>query len=263
MRCPWTLVPDRVRLRSDLIDYLQLTIWGLEMVRPTQGVPARLAAVRARIRAAEDRFGREPGSVALLAVSKKQEVAKIRAAFAVGQTAFGESYAQEAAEKMGVLETQRVRWHFIGRIQSNKTRQIAERFDWVHSLCDLKHARRLSEQRPARLPPLTACVQVNLDLEPGKAGLPPAQVADFITACAGLPRLKLVGLMALPAPTEDEEARRRPCRALRLLRDRIATPALPLPVLSMGMSADLEAAIAEGATMVRVGTAVFGPREVG
>jgi len=231
------------------------------MVRLIQSVPECLAAVRERICAAEDRFGREPGSVALLAVSKKQEAAKIRAAFTAGQTAFGESYAQEAAEKMGALNTLAVQWHFIGRIQSNKTRQIAERFDWVHSLCNFKHARRLSEQRPARLPPLTACVQVNLDLEPGKAGLLPAQVTDFIAACAGLPRLKLVGLMTLPAPVEDAEARRRPFRALRLMRDRIATPALPLPVLSMGMSADLEAAIAEGATMVRVGTAIFGPRD--
>jgi len=238
------------------------------MVRLTEEVPARLAAVRARIRTAENRFGRKPGSVALLAVSKRQEIAKLRATFAAGQTAFGESYTQDAAEKMGALETLGVQWHFIGRIQGNKTRQIAERFNWVHSLCDLKHARRLSAQRPEQLPPLTACVQVNLDLEPGKAGLPPDQVADFITACAGLPRLKLVGLMALPAPRENEEARRHSFRALRLLRDRIVTEdragaALSLPVLSMGMSADLEAAIAEGATMVRVGTAVFGPREDG
>jgi len=238
------------------------------MIRLTQGVPVRLAAVRARIRAAEDRFEREPGSVALLAVSKKQEVAKIRTAFAVGQTAFGESYIQEAAEKMGVLKALGLQWHFIGHIQSNKTRQIAEHFDWVHSLCDIRHARRLSKQRPAQLPPLRACVQVNLGSEPGKAGLPPAQVADFITACVGLQGLKLVGLMTLPAPREEnEEDRRRPFRALRLLRDRIATgdrtgAALPLPVLSMGMSADLEAAIAEGATMVRVGTAVFGSRDV-
>jgi len=236
------------------------------MIRLTQGVPMRLAAVRARIRAAEDRFEREPGSVALLAVSKKQEVAKICAAFAAGQTAFGESYTQEAAEKMGVLKAPGLQWHFIGHIQSNKTRQIAERFDWVHSLCDIRHAQRLSKQRPARLPPLRACVQVNLDPELGKAGLPPAQVADFITACAGLQGLKLVGLMTLPAPREDEEARRRPFRALRLLRDRISTgdrtgAALPLPVLSMGMSADLEAAIAEGATIVRVGTAVLGSRD--
>jgi len=230
------------------------------MSTATPDVAARLDSVRERIRAAEDRYGRAPGSVALLAVSKKHETAKIRAAFAAGQTAFGESYAQEAVEKMGALDTPGVQWHFIGRIQGNKTRQIAERFDWAHSLCNLKHARRLSEQRPAGLPPLAACVQVNLDGGPGKAGLAPDQVADFVAACAELPRLKLVGLMTLPAPMEDEAARRHPFRTLRLLRDLIATPALPLRVLSMGMSADLEAAIAEGATLVRVGTAVFGPR---
>lgn len=225
------------------------------------GVVAGLNRVRERIRAAEARFQRELGSVALIAVSKQQETAKIRAAFAAGQTAFGESYVQEAIEKMDALGPLRPQWHFIGRIQGNKTRQIAEHFDWVHSLCSLKHARRLSEQRPAQLPPLAACIQVNLDREPRKAGLAPGQIADFITACAGLPGLILVGLMALPARADGETAQRRPFRALRLIRDRLATPSLPLSVLSMGMSADLEAAIAEGATMVRVGTAVFGPRD--
>lgn len=225
-------------------------------------VASRLALVRERIRAAEERFGREPNSVALLAVSKKQGMAKIRAAFQAGQTSFGESYPQEALEKMDELGDPRVEWHFIGRIQSNKTRQIAECFDWVHGLCDLKHARRLSAQRSAELPPLTACVQVNLDNEPGKAGLAPASVAGFIAACENLPGLDLVGLMTLPARAEGEEAQRRPFRELRLLRNRLATPSLSLPVLSMGMSADLEAAIAEGATVVRVGTAIFGPRGV-
>jgi len=227
----------------------------------TVGVKAHLGLVRARIRAAEERFEREPDSVALLAVSKKQDTAKIRAAFSAGQTTFGESYPQEAMKKMEQLEDLQVRWHFIGRIQSNKTRQIAECFDWVHSLCNLKHARRLSEQRPAKLPPLAACIQVNLDAEPNKAGVSPAQVADFIAVCDELPGLDPVGLMTLPAPALNEQARRRPFRELRLLRDRLATPRLPLKVLSMGMSADLEAAIAEGATIVRVGTAIFGPRE--
>lgn len=225
-----------------------------------QGVAARLEQVWARIRTAEARFGREPGGVALLAVSKRQDSAKIRAAFAAGQTAFGESYAREALEKMDQLALPRARWHFVGRIQGNKTRQIAERFDWVHSLCDLKHARRLSEQRPANLPPLIACVQVNLSSEPTKAGVPPEQVADFLEACAGFSRLNLVGLMTLPAPTVDEEAQRCVFKELRLLRDRLATPALPLATLSMGMSADLEAAVAEGATILRIGTAIFGPR---
>jgi len=224
-------------------------------------VTTRLKLVRARIRAAETRFGREPGSVTLLAVSKRQSTAKIRAAFTAGQISFGESYPQEAADKMEELADLNADWHFIGRIQSNKTRQIAERFDWVHGLCNLKHARRLSEQRPANHPPLRACIQINLDAEPSKAGLDPEQVGDFVAACAGLSNLNLVGLMTLPAPADGEDAQRSPFRELRLLRDRIATPALPLPVLSMGMSADLEAAIAEGATIVRVGTAVFGPRD--
>jgi hypothetical protein len=224
-------------------------------------VATRLDLVRARIRAAEARFGREPGSVTLLAVSKKQETAKIRAAFAVGQTIFGESYIQEAVEKMDALEALGARWHFIGRIQGNKTRQIAERFDWVHSLCDLKHARRLSKQRPKSLPPLAACIQVNLEAIPGKAGLAPAEVADFLQACADLRGLNPIGLMTLPAPAEDEAAQRLPFRELRLMRDRLATSFLPLRVLSMGMSTDMEAAIAEGATIVRVGTAIFGPRD--
>lgn len=221
---------------------------------------ARLDVVRARIGAAEARFGRAPDSVALLAVSKKQGTDKIRAAFAAGQRAFGESYAQEAVQKMDRLADLDAEWHFIGRIQSNKTREIAARFDWVHSLSDIKHARRLSEQRPAQLPPLIACVQVNIDAEPGKAGLAPGQVAEFLSVCAELPGLDLVGLMTLPAPAQDDEARRKPFRALRQLRDRVAAPSLPLCELSMGMSADLEAAIAEGATMVRVGTAIFGSR---
>jgi len=227
---------------------------------PTSDTATRLDAVRERIRAAEKRYGRAPGSVALLAVSKKQAAAKLRAAFAAGQTAFGESYAQEATEKMEALGTLDIQWHFIGRIQGNKTRQIAEHFDWVHSLCDLRHARRLSEQRPAGLSPLAACVQIHLDGKSGKAGLAPDQVADFVGACAELPRLRLAGLMTLPAPTEDEAAQRRSFRALCLLRDRLATPERPLAMLSMGMSADLEAAVAEGATLVRVGTALFGPR---
>jgi pyridoxal phosphate enzyme (YggS family) len=223
-------------------------------------VADHLAQVRARIRAAEDRFGRASGSVVLLAVSKLQEVNKIRAAHAAGQDAFGESYVQEAIAKMDALDDLPLEWHFIGRIQSNKTQWIAERFAWLHSLCDLRHARRLSEQRPEGLPPLKVCCQVNLSGEASKGGLPPAAVGDFVSECAALPRLDLVGLMTLPAPAADLEAQRAPFRELRLLRDRLASPSCPLHVLSMGMSDDLEAAIAEGATLVRVGTAVFGPR---
>lgn len=226
----------------------------------SNAVADHLAQVRARIRAAELRFGREPGSVSLVAVSKKQDTGKIRAAFAAGQRAFGESYLQEAVEKMTVLADLPAEWHFIGRIQGNKTRQVAERFAWVHGLCDLRHARRLSEQRPPGMPPLRACVQVNLSGEETKAGLAPEAVPGILTACAELGNLEILGLMTLPAPAQGEAAQRLPFRRLRELRDRLATPARPLGVLSMGMSDDLEAAIAEGATLVRVGTAVFGPR---
>lgn len=228
---------------------------------PAAGVPEHLAEVHARIRAAESRFGRAPGSVALLAVSKQQPVEKLRAAYAAGQRAFGENYLQDAIPKLDLLcDLAGIEWHFIGRIQGNKTRPIAERFAWVHSLCDLGHARRLAAQRPPALPPLRACVQVNLSGEATKGGLAPEAVGDFLAACAGLPGLAIVGLMTLPAPAEGEVAQRAPFAALRMLRDRLASPACPLPELSMGMSDDLEAAVAEGATIVRIGTAVFGPR---
>ncbi len=223
-------------------------------------VAERLARVRARIRAAALRAGRDEDAVSLLAVSKKQDAGKIRAAYRAGQSAFGENYLQEALKKMEALGDLDLEWHFIGRIQSNKTRQIAEHFAWVHSLCDLRHAHRLSEQRPAGLPPLKACLQINLEGEATKGGLAPDAAGSFLTACVGLEKLDIVGLMTLPAPAEDETARRLPFRALRELRDRLATPDRRLEVLSMGMSEDLEAAIAEGATLVRIGTAVFGPR---
>ncbi len=223
-------------------------------------VAARLERVRARVQEAETGFGRDAGSVALLAVSKVQPAAKIVAAHAAGQTAFGESYAQEALPKQAELRALALEWHFIGRIQSNKTRDIATGFDWVHSLCDIKHARRLNSHRRDDQVPLRVCIQVNLSGEANKAGLEPEQVAEFLDACAGLGKLRVEGLMTLPAPSDDFDAQRRPFAALRELRDSLARPELPLPVLSMGMSEDLEAAIAEGATIVRIGTAIFGPR---
>jgi PLP dependent protein len=225
-------------------------------------VASRLAEVQGRIRAAERRFGRPEGSVMLLAVSKVQPASAIRAAFAAGQHAFGESYVQEALAKMAELADLPCEWHFIGRIQGNKTRPIAEHFAWVHSLCDLHHARRLADQRPIHLPPLQACIQVNTSGEASKEGLAPTEVAGFLTECGGLNRIRIRGLMTLPAPSRDDGEQRRPLRALRELRDRLASPAWPLEVLSMGMSDDLEAAVAEGATLVRIGTAVFGPRPV-
>jgi PLP dependent protein len=217
--------------------------------------------VLARIQAATERADRPADSVALIAVSKKQPAEAIRAAHAAGQRAFAESYLQEALDKQALLtDLADIEWHFIGRIQSNKTRQIAAHFDWVHGLADLGHARRLSEQRPASRPPLNVCLQVNLSGETSKGGVMPDEVGALLEQCRELPGLRVRGLMTLPAPSEDEAEQRRPFRALRELRDRLATPECPLEVLSMGMSDDLEAAILEGATQVRIGTAVFGAR---
>jgi hypothetical protein len=185
----------------------------------------------------------------------------VRAARACGQRLFGENYVQEAVEKAGTLADLDLQWHFIGRIQSNKTRAIASYFDWVHSIDSPKHARRLSEQRPDGLPPLEVCLQVSLDGEPTKGGLSEAEVEPALEEVRGLPRLRLRGLMTLPPATDDFEAQRRPFRRLRDLRDRLASAGLPLDTLSMGMTGDLEAAIAEGSTLVRVGTGVFGPRD--
>lgn len=225
-----------------------------------QGVAERLTVVRERIAAAEARFGRPAGSVRLLAVSKVQPPEKLRAAFAAGQRAFGESYPQEAEDKQDRLADLDAEWHFIGRIQSNKTRALAERFAWLHSLADLRHARRLGAQRPGALGPLRCCVQVNLSGEASKGGIAPDALAGFVAACDEIGGLRLEGLMTLPAPAEGLAGQRRPFAALRRLRDTAATPERPLATLSMGMTDDLEAAIAEGATMVRLGTAVFGPR---
>ncbi|MEA3643744.1 MAG: YggS family pyridoxal phosphate-dependent enzyme [Lamprobacter sp.] len=224
-------------------------------------VSARLDAVRARIAAAEARFGREPGSVALLAVSKLQPAALIRAASEFGQLAFGESYVQEACDKQTLLADLALDWHFIGRIQSNKTKQITEHFSWVHGLGDVRHARRLGEQRIALgLAPLRCCLQVNLSGEASKAGVEPPALPALLKQCAAIEGLRIEGLMTLPAPADSLEAQRQPFAELRALRDQLATPEQPLTTLSMGMSDDLEAAVAEGATMVRIGTAVFGPR---
>jgi pyridoxal phosphate enzyme (YggS family) len=225
------------------------------------GIEARLHAVEARIRAAAERARRSPDSIALLAVSKTHGVAAIRAAYAAGQRAFGENYVQEGVEKIDALcDLGAICWHFIGRIQSNKTRQIAAAFDWVHGVTDLEHARRLSEQRPPDRAPLNLCIQVNLRGEVSKAGVSPESAGALIDGCARLPHVQVRGLMTLPAPTESEEAQRLPFRQLRELRDRLARPDRPLDCLSMGMSDDLEAAILEGATLVRVGTSIFGAR---
>ena len=220
----------------------------------------RLQQVVARIRAAEQRFGRPTGSVTLLAVSKLHPVSAIAEVAAAGQTRFGENYLQEALDKMEALAGLALEWHFIGPIQTNKTRGIAGHFDWVHSVDRFKVARRLSEQRPADRAPLNVCLEVNISGEASKTGLQPGELGELATAVAQLPRLRLRGLMAIPAPSEDFNEQRRACARLRECRDALRARGLALDTLSMGMSADLEAAVAEGATIVRIGTAIFGPR---
>ncbi|MEZ5581012.1 MAG: YggS family pyridoxal phosphate-dependent enzyme [Candidatus Competibacteraceae bacterium] len=226
----------------------------------TADYAVRLHAVLGRIRAAEQRFQRPPGSVRLLAVGKTQPAAAIAALAAAGQRDFGENYFQEALDKMTELATLELEWHFIGPMQANKTRGIAEHFAWVHSVDRLKIAERLSAQRPDHLPPLNVCLQVNIDREPTKHGLDEAELAEVAHAVATLPRLRLRGLMAIPAPAAEFTAQRRPFAQLRKLRERLADAGLVLDTLSAGMSGDLEAAIAEGATLVRIGTALFGSR---
>ena len=222
----------------------------------------RLADVRQRIQQACQAAGRDPARVGLLAVSKLQPAQAVRQAQQAGQQAFGENYVQEALDKMAALEDLRgaIEWHLIGPLQSNKTRVVAEAFDWVHSVDRLKIAQRLSDQRPAQLPPLNVCLQVNISGEASKSGLLPQEVAQVAAAVAALPRLRLRGLMAIPGPAQGLQAQQAPHRALRLLQQDLNQRGLALDTLSMGMSDDLEAAVAEGSTMVRVGTAIFGAR---
>ncbi|MCB1713824.1 MAG: YggS family pyridoxal phosphate-dependent enzyme [Candidatus Competibacteraceae bacterium] len=220
-----------------------------------------LARVQQRIRTAEQYYGRTPNAVHLLAVSKMHPAEMVAAAAAAGQTCFGENYLQEAEDKIQALSTAGLEWHFIGPIQSNKTHRIAELFDWVHSVDRLKIARRLNDQRPAERPPLNICLQVNISAEASKSGLTPDELPAVAAAVAQLPRLRLRGLMAIPAPTADFEQQRRSFQSVRQLQQQLQQTGLQLDTLSMGMSDDLEAAIAEGATWVRIGTAIFGPRQ--
>lgn len=221
----------------------------------------RLAAVHERIAAATRQAGRAPGSVRLLAVSKTFDADQVRAAHACGQVAFGENYAQEALAKVNALADlrERLEWHFIGPLQSNKTRGVAERFDWVQSVERLSIAQRLDRQRSPTLPRLNVCIQVNIDAEASKSGVAPEQVPELAEQITRLPRLALRGLMALPSP-HAVDARDAP-RRLRALFDALNASGFALDTLSCGMSGDLEAAILEGATMVRIGTAIFGARE--
>jgi len=201
-------------------------------------------------------------SVTLLAVSKTFSATDVREAHAAGARRFGENYVQEGLTKIEALADLRadVEWHLIGPLQSNKTKPVAEAFDWVHSVDRLKTAERLSAQRPDSLPPLNVCIQVNISGEASKSGATPAEVPELARAVAALPRLKLRGLMAVPEPAANLELQRIPHRALAQLQAELVAQGLALDTLSMGMSADLEAAILEGATLVRVGTAIFGAR---
>ncbi|QDH68129.1 MULTISPECIES: YggS family pyridoxal phosphate-dependent enzyme [Pseudomonas fluorescens group] len=219
-----------------------------------------IGRVSQRIRAAADAVQRDANSIHLLAVSKTKPAQALREAYAAGMRDFGENYLQEALGKQTELTDLPLSWHFIGPIQSNKTRAIAENFAWVHSVDRLKIAQRLSEQRPADLPPLNICIQVNVSGEASKSGCTPADLPALANAISALPRLKLRGLMAIPEPTDDRAEQDAAFSSVRVLQNSLN---LPLDTLSMGMSHDLESAIAQGATWVRIGTALFGARDYG
>ncbi len=220
-----------------------------------------MQAVRQRVADAARACGRDPAAVGLIAVSKTFGADAVAAAHACGQRVFGENYVQEAVDKIVALASLGLEWHFIGPIQSNKTRQIAENFAWVHSVDRAKIAERLSAARPDALAPLQVCIQINIGDENTKSGVAPADALALARAIAALPRLKLRGLMTIPPASDDPAQQRRYFAELRKLNEQLAKAGVALDTLSMGMSADLEAAIAEGATLVRVGTAIFGQRQ--
>jgi len=232
------------------------------MMDSTDQLSSSLQAVRARIASATQRAARAAHSVTLLAVSKTFGADAVREAVAAGQCAFGENYIQEAVDKIAALSDLRaqLQWHCIGPIQSNKTRLVAEHFDWVQTVDRLKIAQRLSEQRPPALPPLQVCIQINVDGGPTKSGVPPEQVLALAQAVQGLPRLRLRGLMCIPEPAPDFEAARAVFDRAKAVLEDLNRAGLKLDTMSMGMSADLEAAIAAGSTLVRVGSAIFGAR---
>jgi hypothetical protein len=225
-----------------------------------QNLTLHVNHVRSRIRSAAIAAGRDPESVTLVAVTKAKTAESVRLAATAGVTDFGENYLQEAQVKMDQLADLKLRWHFIGGIQSNKTRTLAERFDWVQSVDRLSVARRLSEQRPFHAPPLNVCIQVALVPEPTKGGVAPDALLKLATAVAGLPRLVLRGLMCVPPPQPNAAAERAVFARLKAALTDLNAGGLKLDTLSMGMSADFESAIAEGATLVRIGTALFGAR---
>ena len=225
-------------------------------------VAKNLANVKSRIAQAEKNYDREPGSVTLIAVSKTKPVSLIQQAIAAGQKVFGENYVQEAVSKKQALQEFELEWHFIGPIQSNKTRLLAENFDWIHSVDRLKIAQRLSEQRPDNMPPISMMLQVNISQETSKSGVEPEALESLVESVLQLPKVSLQGFMAIPAKTTSFEEQRIAFRQLAELRDNIQNDLkISLPCLSMGMSGDMEAAIAEGATHIRIGTDIFGARE--
>ncbi len=224
------------------------------------GVTENLRKIRDLLADCAAEAERDPASVTLVAVSKKQTVERILEAASGGQRHFGENVVQEALPKIEQLAGQDLVWHFIGRLQSNKTRAVARHFDWVHSIDRLALAERLAEQRPAERPPLNVCLQVNVDQDEGKAGVLPVDLPELATAVAGLKGLRLRGLMCIPTPRAGFDAQREPFRMLRDLATYLANDAITMDTLSMGMSADYRAAVLEGSTIVRIGTALFGKR---
>lgn len=221
-------------------------------------VASNLRAVRARIHAAAVAAGRDPADVSLLAVGKAQPAIALQAAWDAGQRAFGENYLQEAVPHIDLLPA--AEWHFIGRMQANKSRTLAERFAWVHTVDRVRIAQRLDAQRPTGAPPLNVCIQVNLDDDPAKGGVDADAASALADVVAGLPNLRLRGLMSVPRARTDAAGQRAAFAAVRQLYDALRDRGVPLDTLSIGMSADLEAAIAAGATLVRIGTDIFGPR---
>lgn len=226
-------------------------------------ITENLQLLRQRIQAAAEAAGRDPQDIRLLAVSKKHPVAAIHEAYAAGQRDFGENYVQEALAKIAALDETDIRWHFIGALQSNKTEEVATHFDWLHTLSREKIARRLNDQRPAQLRPLQVCIQVRIGDELSKSGVKKEDVERLAGAIAKLPRLALRGLMCLPPWSEDPATQRRYFSELRDCFASLCSAGHDLDTLSMGMTGDLESAVAEGSTCLRVGTAIFGPREQG
>ena len=223
-------------------------------------IAQNIQSIRRQIRALEEKYDRPSGSVQLLAVSKTRPIEDIHHALTENQRHFGENYLQDALSKINTAPESGIEWHFIGPIQSNKTRQIAENFQWVHTIDRLKIAQRLSEQRSAELPPLNVCIQVNVSSEDSKSGVSLEEALPLAKQISTLPNIILRGLMTIPASSNDFEQQRKPFQILKQLKDKIQSEGIALDTLSMGMSNDMEAAIAEGSTMVRIGTAIFGQR---